>query len=107
MRYALLDVNNVVIQTQPNFEEGFIPCPDEVAYGFIYDPINNVFNPPPPPPLERWNFENRLRERLQAIQQAKVQALLNSALALSPNYPNLPSSLADFDTILDGMTLPD
>lgn len=107
MRYALLDSNNIVIQTQPNFQEGFIPCPDNVMAGYSYDPVGNVFSPPPPPPLERWNFEDRLRVRLQAIQQAKVQALLNAALALSPNYPNLPSSVEDFDTILDGMTLPD
>lgn len=106
MKYVLLNGNNVVIQTQPNFQEGFLAAPDEVLPGFIYDPVTNTFSPPPPPPLTRDDFEWRLRDRIEALRSAQRQALLNTALALSPNYPDLPDSLADFDTILDGMTLP-
>lgn len=106
MKYVLLDENNVVIQTQPNFQEGFIAAPDEVSPGDIYDPLLGTFSPPPPPPLVRGNFARRLRDRIEALREAQFQALLNSALALSPNHPDLPNSMADFDTILDGMTLP-
>lgn len=106
MKYVRVDENNIVTQTQGYFEEGFIMAPDDVYADFIYDPVLNTFSPPPPPPLGRYDFENRLRNRMDALQRAKFQALVNAALALSPNYPGLPSSIADFDAILDGMTLP-
>lgn len=106
MKYVLLDASNIVIQTQPNFQEGFILAPDDVSPGMIYDPLTNTFSAPPPPPLERHDFAERLRRRIQALRDAQFQALLNSALALAPSYPELPESMDEFDTVLDGMTLP-
>lgn len=106
MKYVRVNESNIVIQVQYYFEEGFIAAPDDVYTDFIYDPVLNTFSPPPPPPLNRGDFDYRLRARLQALEEARFQALLNSALAQSPNYPGLPGSLGDFDAILDGMTLP-
>lgn len=106
MKYVHLNENNIVDSIQYYWAEGFIAAPDDVYAGYSYDPVLNVFSPPPPPPLARWDFEERMRTRLTALAEARFQALVSSALALSPNFPDLPQSLEAFDIILDGMTLP-
>lgn len=106
MKYVFLNTSNVVIGAQSNFQEGAVLAPDYVVPGYIYDPLTNTFSEPPPPPLERYNFEERMRARIEALREAQFQALLNSALALAPSYPGLPANMAEFDTVLDGMTLP-
>ena len=45
MRYAKIE-NNIVVQTQPNLEDGFIEVDDNVICGQIKEG-NNFINPPP------------------------------------------------------------
>lgn len=102
MKYVLLNESNVVIQTQPNFDEGFIEAPDEVTNGYIYDPVLGTFAPPPPPPLNKWDFESAYMTRLNARRAAVRADHFEATLALFPGYPGeLPESIAAYNAVLD------
>lgn len=103
MKYVFVDENSIVIFIQSYYGGDLLPAPDEVTYGWIYDPVANTFSAPP---LTRHDFEEQMRARLQALQEAKLQNLVTQALMLSPNYPGLPDSIQDFELIMDGMELP-
>lgn len=80
-----------------------IPCPDEVQVGWVYDSVGNTFSAPPPPPLTRSNFETAFNARLQQEIINWKNSKFEEALALSPNYPGLPASIAAFQADMDTM----
>lgn len=80
-----------------------IPCPDEVQIGWVYDVGTNTFSAPPPPPLTRLNFQTAFNARLQQEVTNWKDAKFEEALALSPNYPALPESIAAFQADMDTM----
>ncbi|MBF57744.1 MAG: hypothetical protein CME80_08500 [Halomonas sp.] len=49
MAYVKIE-NGVVVQKQPNFQEGFTEAPDNIVCGMIYE--NGAFSSPPPPPTQ-------------------------------------------------------
>lgn len=102
MKYVLLDESNVVIQSQTNFQEGYVEAPDEVSAGWIYDPVAGTFTPPPPPPLVKSDFEDAYYTRLNAHKFAARANHFESTLALFPGYPEeLPESVAAYNAMLD------
>jgi len=107
MKYAYV-VNNVVsLVTDEDYSAIFgfqmVPCPDDVQNYWLYDPVTNVYSAPPPPPLTLNDFENAFNTFVYAKAEAKRIAKFQAAMALSPNAPGLPTSVADFLVILNGL----
>lgn len=111
MKYAFV-VNNVVdvvVDTDPiamfgsGFGSLFVEVPDDVERFWIRDPLTNTFSAPPPPPLTVSDFEGAFNSFAYGQAEAKRIAKFQAALALSPNAPSLPSSIADFLLILNGL----
>lgn len=107
MKFAYV-VNNVVqLVTDQDYSAVFgfqmVPCPDNVQNYWLYDPVLDVYSPPPPPPLTVTDFENAFNSFAYAKAEAKRLAKFQAAMALSPNSPGLPDSVADFLLILNGL----
>lgn len=81
MKYALIE-NNIVMQTQPNYQTGFVEVPDSVIVGMI-DNGDGTFSNPPPTPLTK-------QESVDAINLAAGNARLKIMNAfVSPGFGTL------------------
>lgn len=88
MAYFLIE-NGVVIQKQPNEEDGFIEGPDDVVCGFVFD--GETFSAPSPslPPLDA------RKARLTATVNAHVATLLAAGAPVAAGEATLHVALDD------------
>ena len=72
MAYVKIE-NGVVIQKQPNQQEGFIEAPNSVVCGFLYE--NGVFTQPLPPEKTaqeiKQEYEQQLDSYIDSVAQSK------------------------------------
>ena len=70
--YILLDDKNVVIQTQPNEQEGFIKCDNYVVCGMLYD--GDVFKAPEPEPAS-------IQQQIDELEDSVTSRNIRGAIA--------------------------
>jgi len=100
--FGLLDENNVLIQKQPNEQEGFVSIPSDAVCGQVLE-NGNFFNPPASPP----SIEQQRRESMQAgveFEGVMCSAFKDDQFGLSSIRPYVDQGMSfDFEFVNGGI----